>query len=74
MRYEDLVLDPKKVLTDAFRFNLSISSLEGTVVESRINLALEKGKSASVAYKPRSGGVFGKNDKYFNTEQIEHIK
>ena len=36
IRYEDLVLDPEPVLTELFRFLLSMESLEGTVIEKRI--------------------------------------
>ena len=36
MRYEDLRLNPEPVLMEVFRFLLDVESLEGTVVEKRI--------------------------------------
>ena len=37
LRYEDLVLNPAKELTDLFCFLLDVPTLEGTVVQNRIN-------------------------------------
>ena len=37
MRYEDLKVNPKQVLEGMCRFLLNVDSIEGTVVEKRIN-------------------------------------
>ena len=37
MRYEDLKVNPKPVLEGMCRFLLNVDSIEGTVVEKRIN-------------------------------------
>ena len=37
MRYEDLKLNPVPALTDLFCFLLDVPSIEGTIVERRIN-------------------------------------
>ena len=36
MRYEDLRMNPKPVLEGLFRFLLDVESIQGTVVERRI--------------------------------------
>ena len=43
LRYEDLVLNPVKELTDLFCFLLDVPSIEGTVVESRIKTVTQVG-------------------------------
>ena len=50
MRYEDLVLDPEKVLSDLFCFLLEVQSIEGTVVEERIKTVVKAGHSKSMVY------------------------
>ena len=50
MRYEDLVLDPEKVLRDLFCFLLEKQSIEGTVVEDRIKTVVKAGHSKSIVY------------------------
>lgn len=35
-RYEDLVNDPEPALKECFKFLLNVTSIEGTVVEKRI--------------------------------------
>ena len=50
MRYEDLVLDPEKVLSDLFCFLLEVKSIEGTVVEERIKTVVKAGHSKSMVY------------------------
>jgi len=51
MRYEDLKLNPEPVLTELFCFLLNVTSLEGTVVEKRIQEVTQAGFSAQTAYK-----------------------
>ena len=36
VRYEDLILDPTRVISELFRFLLGVSKIEGTVLEKRI--------------------------------------
>ena len=43
MRYEDLKLNPVPALTDLFCFLLDVPSIEGTIVERRINEVTEGG-------------------------------
>ena len=44
LRYEDLVLNPVKELTDLFCFLLDVPSIEGTVLQSRINTVVQAGQ------------------------------
>ena len=44
LRYEDLVEDPEPVLMNVFRFLLDAPSIEGTIVEKRIQDISEQGK------------------------------
>jgi len=55
-RFEDLISDPKKVLSEIFCIALGVESLEGTVMEQRIEEVVKKGSSGNALYKPRPGG------------------
>ena len=57
-----------------FKYTLGLESLQDTVIEQRINDVITNNKDASVSYKPRSGGGYGKNDKYYNDEIISFMK
>ena len=63
-----MINDPKPVLTELFQFCLNMPTLEGSVIEERINFVLSKGETATQAYKPRTGGISGHNEKYFTQE------
>ena len=47
LRYEDLVLNPEKELTDLLCFLLDVPSIEGTVAQRRIKTVVEAGHSKS---------------------------
>ena len=55
IRYEDIVLQPKPTLTELVKYILNVRSLEGTRVESYIDLACNE--TAPEVYKPRKGRV-----------------
>ena len=57
IRYEDLVLNPRPVLMELFAYMLDVPSIEGTVVEQRINDYCEKGAAAASVYKLKSQEV-----------------
>jgi hypothetical protein len=56
-RFEDLLTKPKEILSEMFCFVLGIPSLEGTVMEARIDEIINGGTKENVLYKPRSGGM-----------------
>ena len=56
VRFEDLIVDPKKFLGEIFSFFLDVDSIEGTIVEKRIEEICNVGHSNSLVYKPRPGG------------------
>ena len=69
MRYEDLCVRPKETLKELFRFLLNSQSLEGTIIEKRINDLVDSGSSASSSvYKLKAGQDYSKllrnTDKY----------
>ena len=47
IRFEDMINDPKPVLTELFQFCLNMPTLEGSVIEERINFVLSKGETAT---------------------------
>ena len=54
MRYEDLCTRPKEILAELFSFVLNVKSIEGTVVEKRINDLMDTqamGKNSVYALK-----------------------
>ena len=55
IRYEDIVLQPKPTLIELVKYILNVRSLEGTRVESYIDLACNE--TAPEVYKPRKGRV-----------------
>jgi hypothetical protein len=55
-RFEDVLAQPKEELHKLFRFILGMETLEGTVIEKRIEEILAMGSEKNRAYKPRSGG------------------
>ena len=51
LRYEDLVLNPEPVLCELFRFLLSVESIEGTVIEKRIQDYVAVGSTSAKTYE-----------------------
>ena len=72
-RFEDVLQDPATELTKLFQFILGLESLEGTVIEKRIEETLQMGAKKNQAYKPRQGGV-NKNLKNYRPQQIDYVK
>ena len=54
IRFEDLITDPKKVLTEVFQFILEVKSIEGLIIEKHIDEILKDPKNGMI-YKPRVG-------------------
>ena len=52
IRYEDLVIDPEHTLTECFKFLLETDSLEGTILEQRIQAFVNAGISKYLVIKP----------------------
>ena len=72
-RFEDVLADPSKELKEIFRFILGIQSIEGTVIEHRIEEVMKWSAEKNQTYKPRQGGV-NKNLKNYTAEQYEYMK
>ena len=72
-RYEDVLANPRQELQSLMKFILGMDSIEGTVIEQRIEDVLAMGKASSQVYKPRSGGS-NKNMQNYTAEQIEYQK
>ena len=62
IRYEDLVLEPRPALTELIKFILNVRSLEGTRVQSYIDLACRS--QAPEIYRPRKGRVNANMSKF----------
>ena len=54
IRYEDLKLNPKPVLKEMFCFLLDVQSIEGTVIEKRIDEATSEGFTGQQVYALKS--------------------
>ena len=75
MRYEDLKLGPKPVLSDLFCFLLDVPSIEGTIVERRINEVTEAGFSNVTAYKLKStASNLSRNSHMYSAAQMDDMK
>ena len=46
-RFEDILQDPKRELTNIFKFILGMDSIEGTVIERRIEDVIKMGAKAN---------------------------
>lgn len=62
IRYEDLVARPGEIMPDLMRFVFGTKDIDGTLLESYINIAVAEG--AKKTYKPRVGKANANMDKY----------
>ena len=62
IRYEDIVLQPRPVLTELMKFILNVQTIEGTLIEKYIELACQE--RAPEIYKPRKGRVHANISKF----------
>ena len=75
MRYEDLKVDPKPVLSDLFCFLLDVPSIEGTIVERRITEVTEAGFSNVTAYRLKStASSLSRNNHMYTAAQMDYMK
>lgn len=75
-RFEDITRSPKDILMQVFAFSLDRPSVEGTLVESKIDLLMKKkaeGTANTQLYKPRDASVSNKNLYRFSQEQLDWI-
>lgn len=75
IRFEDLTSNPKETLSDVFSYFLDVESIEGTIIEKRIEEIISPGQTNSLIYKPRIGGG-GTNSQMNNytPEMVEYLK
>ena len=75
MRYEDLKINPKPVLSDLFCFLLDVPSIEGTIVERRINEVTEAGFSNVTAYRLKStASSLSRSNHMYTDTQMDYMK
>jgi hypothetical protein len=75
IRYEDLLLDPIRVLTELFKFMLDVPSLEGTVLEAQIAKHGSQKNSTKAVYKLKTQSTDLCRNRHMYTEnQIQFIK
>ena len=75
VRFEDLRLNPTPALTDLFCFLLDVPSIEGTVAEQRIKLAVEQGSEKKTVYKLKStSNNLNRNIGMYSEEQQARLK
>ena len=71
MKFEELKDEPKETLTDVFKFMLGVEDISDTVVEKRINEAIEadkKGATQAYKIKPMQEG-YKTHEDMFTEEQ-----
>ena len=69
VRYEDLIQNPKKILSDVVKFMLNNSNIEGTLIENLITREAKKYKE--LYYSQKTPGF---SFKYFSKEQMNSVK
>ena len=72
-RFEDILSNQEEELRNLFKFILGLHSLEGTVIEKRIEEVMAMGSKRNQTYKPRQGGT-NRNLKNYTPEQLEYTK
>lgn len=70
IRFEDILHNPKPTMVKLFKFILNTPSLDGTLIEKYIDLAVKE--KAPEIYKPREGKVNTNSDK-FNRQQLDFM-
>ena len=70
-RFEDVMANPRVELQNLMKFILGMDSIEGTVLEQRIEDVVSMGAASTQIYKPRSGGS-NKNLMNYTPEQLEY--
>ena len=71
-RFEDVIANPEKELTEIMKFILGIESVEGTVMEHRVKEVMGWDPSKHRGYKPRNEGK-GTNYEHFEPEMIKRM-
>ena len=75
VRYEDLRKDPVPIIKDTFRFLLDVESIEGTVLEKRINEKCGVAGGPKALYKAKPSGTgLNRNAHMYSAKQIENLK
>ena len=78
IRFEDIVNDPIPVFKEMFKFLLDAPSIEGTVLEKRINEKCTHKSAPQAVYKLKAGSsqntVHNKNAHMYSEEQIARLK
>ena len=72
MKFEELKDEPKRTLTDTFKFMLGVDDISGTVVEKRIDEAIEadkKGETQAYKIKPMQEGYKTHEDMFSEAQQ-----
>lgn len=72
-RYEDLYKNPQQTLEEIFCYLLNVTSIEGTVIQKRIEEVVNEGHQASVSYVPKDLGL-DINHHRFTDDQINYAK
>lgn len=74
VKFEDLRREPNKEMTNVFKFLLGVDSIEGTILEQRIDKFAVKDAKTSESYQRKYLGYdFNRNKHLFNEEQITKI-
>ena len=74
LKFEELRNEPKKVLSDVWKFMLNVDDISGTYIEKRIDDVLALGHGATRVYNVKStDGKFSKID-LFTPALQEHVK
>jgi hypothetical protein len=68
-----MLIEPQKTLEDIFAFLLNLKSIEGTIVQKRIEKMLDQKYGAKMYYKPQTVGL-NKNINRWNKDQLENLK
>lgn len=75
MRYEDLLLEPEPVLIECFKFLLDAPTIEGTIVEKRIQDIAREGFASKSVYKLKTkSNDLMKNMHMYTEAQIDELK
>lgn len=68
IRFEDLIKNKKKNISECFKLIFGVDSIEGMYIEKRIDDVLSNAETAGRIYKPRSGKTNANETRYTDAQ------
>ena len=74
IRYEDTTNDSQPIMTELFKFMLDQPTLNGTILEKRINETTSQSHQQRASYSLKSNVTLNRNISLYTEAQLDYIK